>query len=83
VAPCVERAGVEVLERETVVRRRVDRGAFDFVDFDAFADFDLGRALAFERFAGFAARATGRRDVRRALPLTLRCDAAFNCFPLP
>jgi hypothetical protein len=72
-APCVERAGVEVLERETDVRRRVDLGAFDF---------DLGRALAFERFAGFAALATGRRDVRRALPLTLRC-AAFNCFPLP
>jgi hypothetical protein len=77
-APCVERAGVEVLERETLVRR-VDRGAFDF-DFDV--DLDLGRAAALERFAGFAALATGRRDVRRALPLTLRC-AAFNCFPLP
>jgi hypothetical protein len=78
-APCVERAGVEVLERETLVRRRVDRGVLAF-GFDP--DLDLGRAVALERFAGFEALATGRRDVRRALPLTLRC-AAFNCFPLP
>ena len=70
-APCVERAGVDVLERETVVRRRADLGAFAFA-----------RARDLECLAGFAVRATGRRDGRRAFPLTLRCDAAFNCYPL-
>jgi len=70
-APCVERAGVDVLDRETVVRRRTDLGAFAFT-----------RARDFECLAGFAL-ATGRRDGRRAFPLTLRCDAAFNCYPLP
>jgi hypothetical protein len=57
-----------------VVRRRADFGAFAF----AFA-----RVRDLECLAGFAALATGRRDGRRAFPLTLRCDAAFNCYPLP
>jgi hypothetical protein len=55
-----------------VVRRRADFGAFAF----AFA-----RVRDLECLAGFAALATGRRDGRRAFPLTLRCDAAFNCYP--
>ena len=70
-APWVDRAGVDVLERETVVRRRTDLGAFALV-----------RTRDLECLAGFAALATGRRDGRRAFPLTLRCDAAFNCYPL-
>jgi hypothetical protein len=67
-APCVERAGFDVLERDTDVLRRADFGAFDL-------------ERTFDDRAGFAALATGRRDERRAL--TLRRDAAFNCFPLP
>jgi len=70
-APCVERAGVDVRERDTLARRRDDFGAFAL-------ERTLGRFLA-----GFAARATGRRDERRALTLTFRRDAAFNCIPLP
>jgi hypothetical protein len=81
-APCVNRAGVDVLERETVVLRRVFFGAFALARlFGAFALARLELRL-FECLAGFAALATGLRDVRRALPLTLRRDAAFNCFPL-
>ena len=83
-APCVERAGVDVLERETVALRRVFFGAFVLVRlFGAFALARLEVRL-FECLAGFAALATGLRDVRRALALalTLRRDAAFNCFPL-
>jgi hypothetical protein len=80
-APCVERAGVEVLERETVVLRRVFFGAFALARL--FGAFALARLeLRFEFRAGFATLATGLRDDRRALPLTLRRDAAFNCFPL-
>lgn len=73
-APCVERAGVDARDRETLPRRLVFFGDF------AFARLEL---RDFECLAGFAALATGRRDGRRALPLTLRRDAAFNCFPLP
>ena len=69
--PCVERAGVDVRERETVARR-------------VFGAFALARLEVrfLDGLAGFAALATGRRDGRRALPLTLRRDAAFNCIPL-
>jgi hypothetical protein len=88
-APCVNRAGVDVLERETVVLRRVFFGAFALARlFGAFGlarlEVRLFECLAgfAECLAGFAALATGLRDVRRALPLTLRRDAAFNCFPL-
>jgi hypothetical protein len=99
-APCVKRAGVDVLERETVVLRRVPFGAFALVlrfgafalvlRFGAFAlalrfgAFALARLelRLFECLAGLATLATGLRDGRRALPLTLRRDAAFNCFPL-
>ena len=71
--PWVERAGVDVRERETVARRVAFFGAF------ALARLEV-RFL--DGLADFAALATGRRDGRRALPLTLRRDAAFNCIPL-
>jgi hypothetical protein len=73
--PCVERAGVDVRERETVARRVFGR---------VFGAFALARLEVrfLDGLAGFAALATGRRDGRRALPLTLRRDAAFNCIPL-
>jgi len=72
-APCVERAGVDVRERETLVLR-----------FELFGALALARleVRLLECLAGFAALAIGLRDERRALPLTLRRDAAFNCFPL-
>jgi hypothetical protein len=69
----VERAGVEVRERETLVLRFELLGAFDLARLEV-------RLL--ECLAGFAVLATGLRDERRALALTLRRDAAFNCFPL-
>jgi len=90
-APCVNRAGVDVLERETVVLRRVFFGVLTLARlFGAFALVRLLGAFAlarrelrlFECLAGFATLATGLRDVRWTLPLTLRRDAAFNCFPL-
>jgi hypothetical protein len=72
-APCVERAGVDARERETLVLR-----------FELFGDFALARPepRLLGCLAGFAALATSLRDERRALALTFRRDAAFNCFPL-
>jgi len=71
----VERAGVDARERETLVLR-----------FELFGDFARARPelRLLGCLAGFAALATGFRDGRRALALTLtlRRDAAFNCFPL-
>ncbi len=70
----MERAGVDVRERETVVLALTRL-------FGAFALERLEVRL-FDGFPAFATLATGLRDERRALPLTLRRDAAFNCFPL-
>ena len=86
--PCVERAGVDVLERETVVRRRAGFGDLALARLgerflELFGErFLVLRVRLVECLAGFAALATGRREVRRALPFSLRRDAAFNCFPL-
>jgi hypothetical protein len=81
-APCVKRAGVEVLERETVVLRRVFFGALVLARrFGALAWARLDVRL-FERLAGFETLATGLRDVRRNLVFSLCRDATFNCFPL-
>jgi len=84
----VERAGFDVLERETVVLWRAFRGDFALARLAGRLLVCFLECLAgffvclLECLAGFAARATGRRDGRRALALTLRRDAAFKCFPL-